>query len=191
MRNDLVVVGWYQNALEASMARNRLEAEGIRSVVSDDHTVTMYWVLAPAMGGIKISVMTADVDRASRALGVEIDAVDAEELERLADESATRDGPEETADTVAADEPPLNPREVMIERAFKGAMFGVALLPLQFWVSILLMRIFFADDPIRSSSKTHLIIAAAIGPLLALVLLLWFGQTFFGIVPFPLLPDGE
>ena len=35
MKNDLVVVGVFQLAPEANMARNRLEAEGIRAVISE------------------------------------------------------------------------------------------------------------------------------------------------------------
>ena len=194
MKNDLVVVGIYQLAPEANMARNRLEAEGIRAVISDEHSATMYWALTTAMGGIKVSVMSDEADRALKILGVEDRHADQEELERLAGESETEDGEEsapaeDEPEVATADDSPLNPREARIERALKGAIIGLALLPLQIWVFGMVVRAFLADDPLRPKSRTHLAIAAAINVPMTLVMILILRMMLFGTPIFPELPQ--
>ena len=50
--------------MEAELARGRLLASGIEAKLSDQHTVSMAWHLADAMGGIKLRVAEEDFERA-------------------------------------------------------------------------------------------------------------------------------
>ena len=87
--NELVTVATYQLPAQAAMARNALDAAGIRAVVTDAEVVAMDWLLAPAVGGIKVQVQAADAEQAA-ALIREIDAgtgggeIDDDELTRQA-----------------------------------------------------------------------------------------------------------
>lgn len=50
--------------MEAELAKGRLLASGIEAKLSDQHTVSMAWHLADAMGGIKLRVAEEDLERA-------------------------------------------------------------------------------------------------------------------------------
>lgn len=64
MAEELVTVATYHLPAQAAMARNALEAAGVRSVVTDAEVLAMDWLLAPAVGGIKVQVGAADADQA-------------------------------------------------------------------------------------------------------------------------------
>lgn len=64
MPDHLVTIATFTTPAEASIARNALEAAGIRAVLSDEVTVDMAWYLATALHGIKLQVAGADVQRA-------------------------------------------------------------------------------------------------------------------------------
>ncbi len=64
MAEQLVTVATYDLPAQAAMARNALESAGVRSVVTDAEVVAMDWLLAPAVGGIKVQVGAADADQA-------------------------------------------------------------------------------------------------------------------------------
>ena len=87
--DELVTVATFQLPAQAAMAKNRLESADIAAVVTDAEVVAMDWLLAPAVGGIKVQVRAADAGRAA-ALIEEMDAghgasdVDEAELTRQA-----------------------------------------------------------------------------------------------------------
>ncbi len=56
MSNQLVTVATFPNSLEASLAKQTLEAENIPAFVMDDETVTTAWHLSIAVGWIKLKV---------------------------------------------------------------------------------------------------------------------------------------
>ena len=53
---------------EAEIARGRLLAEGIDCQLVDQHLVQTNWLYSPAVGGIKLQVEAADVQRAQTIL---------------------------------------------------------------------------------------------------------------------------
>ena len=55
----------YVNAVEAEMARQVLENEGVRACVVDGHMGNMFHV---AVGGVKLAVDEADVEKAIEIL---------------------------------------------------------------------------------------------------------------------------
>lgn len=72
---DLVTVASYTDAIQAHLARGRLEAEGIRAEVADEHYVSADWLMSNAVGGVKVRVPERMAERARRILQ-EIEAGD-------------------------------------------------------------------------------------------------------------------
>jgi hypothetical protein len=64
----LTRIAAYPNAIEAHLARLRLEAEGIPAFVLDEHLVWADWRLAPMLGGVKLCVHRQDAETAIRLL---------------------------------------------------------------------------------------------------------------------------
>lgn len=60
----LIRIAAYQNAIEAHLARGRLEAEGIPAYVCHEHHVTANWLRSLALQGVKIYVHPMNGDRA-------------------------------------------------------------------------------------------------------------------------------
>lgn len=68
MSESLKIVATYATPIEADMARNRLEAAGIRAFLGDDYTVGWLWHLGTALQGVKLLVAESDVSQAVEAL---------------------------------------------------------------------------------------------------------------------------
>ena len=75
-----VTVATYDTVTAAHIALGRLEAEGIRAELFDDHMVQMDWLYAIALGGIKLKVSRQDALRAREVLATdyssELDGMD-------------------------------------------------------------------------------------------------------------------
>jgi hypothetical protein len=69
MSEKLVTVAAFSLAIEADLARTKLESEGIECFVADEHTVTMNWLYSHAIGGVKLKVWQSDLQRAKEILG--------------------------------------------------------------------------------------------------------------------------
>jgi putative signal transducing protein len=54
----------YDNYIPANMILSRLEQEGIKAYLQDEHTVTIDPIISNAIGGIKLMVLTDQLDRA-------------------------------------------------------------------------------------------------------------------------------
>ncbi|HTE25467.1 putative signal transducing protein [Flavitalea sp.] len=54
----------YDNYIPANMILSRLDQEGIRAYLQDEHTVTIDPIISNAIGGIKLMVITEQLDRA-------------------------------------------------------------------------------------------------------------------------------
>src|SRR5215210_7211589 len=59
-----VAVRSYDNYIPANMMLQRLEEEGIKAYLQDEHTVTIDPILANAIGGIKLMVFKDQLERA-------------------------------------------------------------------------------------------------------------------------------
>jgi RNA polymerase subunit RPABC4/transcription elongation factor Spt4 len=60
----LIRIAAYENAIEAHLARGRLEAEGIPAYVCHEHHITANWLRSLALQGVKIYVHPMNRDRA-------------------------------------------------------------------------------------------------------------------------------
>ncbi len=64
----LVRIAAYQNAIEAHLARGRLEAEGIPAYVCHENYIWAYWLDSLALQGVKIYVHPINADRAKEII---------------------------------------------------------------------------------------------------------------------------
>lgn len=67
-QGDLVTVASYPDAIQAHLARGRLEAEGIGAIVADEHYVSANWMMSNAIGGVKVQVSERMAGRAMEVL---------------------------------------------------------------------------------------------------------------------------
>lgn len=68
MSNKLITVASCSEPIEGHLLRTRLEAEGIRCFVADEHTISANWFYSNAIGGVKLQVQEADLDTARTVL---------------------------------------------------------------------------------------------------------------------------
>jgi DNA-directed RNA polymerase subunit RPC12/RpoP len=54
----------YDNYIPANIVLSRLEQEGIKAYLQDEHTVTIDPIISNAIGGIKLMVLSDQLDRA-------------------------------------------------------------------------------------------------------------------------------
>lgn len=157
MLGRLITVEAYQNAMQAHLAKNHLEAAGIHSVLPDEHSVSNLWHLSGAIGGIKLQVAESDLERAeavldalenhrSDAASVSVD-VDADD-DDAEDEPKPEQKPPDKEDA-EDEESKLNPREQNAERAYPAALIGMVFPPLQFYATWLLLSVWQEDTPLR------------------------------------------
>lgn len=62
--DQLITVATFTYTSENAMAQHRLEAEGIECFLQDEHSVNLNPFSSTAIGGIKLQVWEADVERA-------------------------------------------------------------------------------------------------------------------------------
>ncbi len=119
MAGKLVTIATFDLAGQAHIAKNALEAVGIKSVLADEQTVAMDWLLSNAIGGIKVQVLEEDAERAVAALEESLgsdEPVD-EEMMAAEAEAAEKEDLDEPSDPAAppADAPPTAPGTVSEE----------------------------------------------------------------------------
>lgn len=185
MAQKLVTIARFQDPVEAALARNRLEAAGIKAALSDENLVAMDWLLTNAIGGIKLMVLDSDSDRAVDVL--EEAAAAAEDIPAVVEGSTeeVEGAPEEEAGIAEAmtapgwgapepddPEPILTAREQDAHRAFKGAIFGMLFWPLLVYVAWLLIRVYGSEERLEGQARQRAWLAAAITfPFLIAILL--------------------
>lgn len=64
----LVTLQAFSSSWEAELARACLEAEGIHSVIADEHFFRLYGALSHTLGGLRLQVRPEDFDRAAEHL---------------------------------------------------------------------------------------------------------------------------
>nr|WP_228048882.1 DUF2007 domain-containing protein [Nodularia sp. LEGE 04288] len=73
MGNNFVTVATFTSSPEANLAKQRLEAEGVRCFLLNESTVNVAWHLSVAVGWIKLQVAEENVDFAKSILVSELD----------------------------------------------------------------------------------------------------------------------
>jgi hypothetical protein len=171
MRDGLVTIATFANPVAANLARNRLEAAGIRCSLSDEETVGMVWHLGNALGRVKLQVRAADAEEARAFLSPDGRAHRPEPGETDEPVGSLRQA-EQPPDLPPAEpeepDPPLSAREQDAERAFRGAVIGLLFWPFQLYVLWLLLKVFVSEEALGPVQRRRARAAAAINlPLMA------------------------
>ena len=66
--DNLVVAATFEDPTEAALARNRLEALGVRTVLGEENSANLGWASTGAGGAIKLLVAEADLARCRHLL---------------------------------------------------------------------------------------------------------------------------
>lgn len=176
MGERLVTVATFANPVETHVARSCLEASGLKAFLTDEETASMVWYLTNALGGIKLQVGEQDADEALALL-----AESAGTASPSADQpEAMPSPPTEAAQPRALNgaepgepESVLTEREQNADRALRGAVFGLLLLPLQLYVFWLLLKVFFSEERLGPDQRWRAVIAALMNLPLMVCLLFW------------------
>lgn len=147
-----VIAGIYSSVIDANLARNLLELEGIKAMLADDQAVGMAWQMSTAMGGVKVLVRECDQARAEAILTsmnkapFEDTAPGADSTSVSGDNSAENSLQIELLDQQDA---ACNDRERMAEAAWKATLVSLLFLPLQLYVFWMLLQIMSSDSVLR------------------------------------------
>jgi hypothetical protein len=161
----LVTIVTFDQAAQAELAKNELEEEGVRAIVTDATIVTMDWLLSNAVGGVKVQVWEEDAEKAVAVLrkkfgdnGEEFGTpVSAEELAAAAEGATPEEGeepeperqpttPSATASPeIATDESAAKPseRDDYARRAVFTALLGDVLIPAWSYLPIMTIPCIF------------------------------------------------
>ena len=182
----LVTIATYWSPVEANLARNALDAAGVRAILVGEETVGMAWHLTNAIGGVKVQVRSADADRATElldAISPADDATAADDPDDYGQDSGEaddgfeaehdREGDEKNeAGKTKVDAPDraLTRRELDADKALRVAMLGLLMIPLQLYVFWLLARVYVSEEPLAADKRWSALVAGAINfPFVLLV----------------------
>lgn len=177
----LVTVATYDDAVSARLALNHLQEAGLAAVISDENTVAMDWLLANAVGGIKVQVDRKQILRAREVLeGHEhrtapANGDDASGLDELAEEAMAAAREPECGEQVEGvenegdpeEEPPPTTRERDSLRALRSALLGILFPPVEIYVLYLVYRVFVSEERLGARYR-NMALAAAIIMLIVL-----------------------
>jgi hypothetical protein len=167
MSDDLVTVATFADPVQANLAKNRLEASGVRAFLANEEAVDMDWLLGNALGWIRLEVGDEDADDARAVLdhhdGVDASAAVApEEVPSAIDEAEPLPDPDQEEEDGEDFERTLTGRDQDAERAFRGAILGILFLPVQFYVFYLLVKVFISEEPIGDRERRRAIVAGVL-----------------------------
>ena len=174
MAGKLVTIARFDLAGQAHIAKNALEAAGIKSVLADEQTIAMDWLLSNAIGGIKVQVLEEDAERAVTALEESLgsdETVD-EETMTAAAVAAGKEDIDAPLEPIAppSDSPPTlagtdteesaagkpSERDEYARRLFLTSVFSVLVPPLWFYAIYLFLNAAFGEGSISERGRTDL-----------------------------------
>ncbi|VTS03873.1 Uncharacterized protein OS=Vibrio orientalis CIP 102891 = ATCC 33934 GN=VIA_002736 PE=4 SV=1: DUF2007 [Gemmata massiliana] len=201
MAGRLVTIARFDLAGQAHIARNALDAAGIKAVITDEAIVAMDWLLSNAVGGIKVQVLEEDADRAlavleqalgsdepdepvdEEALAAEAEAAGAEEQDELPTPK-TLLAPELPAPPVASPtsiERPPRSREDYARSLLFIAWIGLAFPPVWFVALYFFFNAAFGSGPLSPRGRYNLLVGSLVvcpGAVLAWMLCAGFSGAF-------------
>jgi hypothetical protein len=199
MAGKLVTIARFDLAGHAHIAKNALEAAGIKSVLADEQTIAMDWLLSNAIGGIKVQVLEEDAERAVTALEESLgsdESVDEETMTAEA-EAAEKEDTDESPEPIAppSDAPPSpagtdteegaagkpSERDDYARRLFLTTVFSVVFPPLWFFAIYLFLNAAFGEGSISERGRADLLRGSAImgAGLLFLFAFFFTARVFF------------
>ncbi len=174
MNDEFVTVATYASPVEANLAKSYLEDAGVKAFLSGEQMVETAWYLSNAVGGIKLQTASRNAEEALAILAERVDSMpvsrdkseSVEESAELLTASGSAAGDADSdggADTDGDDvETQLTSREEWANRALRSALFGLLWMPLQPYVTWILLKVFLSDERLGPVPRRNAIVAAAI-----------------------------
>jgi hypothetical protein len=183
MSRKLVTIATFDQPPKAQLARNALEEAGIPVVVNDETLVAMDWLLANAVGGVKVQVWEEDADRAVAVLESKLGGAGRDRPDHLPDDEPDdrHDGPDRPAPVATHDEqePPPAPgsREDYARRLVFTSILGLVIPFVAFYALYLFFNAMFGEGELSSRGRSNL----SFGGLMTVAGLVWVA-VFFGVI---------
>jgi Putative prokaryotic signal transducing protein len=167
MPDNLVTLTTFEDPLHAQLAKSVLELEGIPAFAQNSEMASMHWFwMVGRLSAVRLEVAAEHVDKARAILeqsNHEMAFTNDETTLPSADDAIYEDDtPITKAEVHAAEDDALTQREERADRAFRCAILGLLLFPLQGYAFYLLLRVFVSNEPLRSKHFKRAVIAAAI-----------------------------
>jgi hypothetical protein len=174
MSDELVTVATFDDPVKAAMARNYLEAGGVRAFLLDDLTVGMTWGLSNAVGGIKLQVKASHVLRAEELLeNLPGDDPDEEAADLPEGAFATRETADELREEAEEDlqeQEAENPRNQAVDRLFLCTVGGLVFIPLQFYALWMLLNLTSIEGEVSAARRWKVWVSVLLNiPLLSVI----------------------
>lgn len=158
---DLVVIAIFNNSYEATLMQGILKDQGIESWLQDEAMVNIAWYLTVALGYIKLYVREEDEELARTIL----DEYQASSNEKTSED---RDLKDEDEDEALSE---LTSTDKILRRAFRSAVVGLVILPLQLYSLWLLLTLSWKGLP--RTPRQRLTLLSTLGLDLAVLIVIW------------------
>ena len=178
---EVVTIANFGDAIEANLAKQDLEAEGINAFLADEITVNIAWHLTVAVKWIKLQVPEPELERAMSILTAtrisnQFSPNDSAELipegtlpSDYAEESQVILDSEDDADVVR-----LSWADRTVDRMFRVAVLGIIFLPLHLYSLWLLVRLFVSRRRVTRSKYWKVVITIILNaPIMAVLWVLF------------------
>jgi hypothetical protein len=178
MTDRLVTIATFDTTGQAEAAKMVLEAAGIPVAMADENTVSLFWNLSNAVGGIKLQVREENAERAVTVIEREFgpdgdgpDEVDPEQLAAEAEAATPEDEGERRAAAAAENETPVTDspaastagyREDCARRLFFVAWFGLVIPPMAFYALYLFLNAAFGQGELSRQGRMNLFTGAIV-----------------------------
>jgi hypothetical protein len=173
MSDRLVTVATYQDSVAAALAKNFLEHEGIPCVLIDDTTIATDWMLSAAIGGVKLQVAALNAERAEMLLvqiQQERDEADDDDEDDDEEPTQTAVATREIAEELQAERVDREPINLLADKAFRAAVFGLIVWPLQLYALFLLASILAAEGKVSPDRRWKVWVAVLLNmPLMSVI----------------------
>jgi hypothetical protein len=179
---EVITIARFGNVIEASLAKQSLEAEDITVFLTDEGIVNVAWLLTVVVGGIRLQVPEPEVTRAMSILAT------TRILHPFAPHGSAELIPDDTLSSDHEADVPVIPdseedddpvrvswADRTVDRMFRAAVLGIGFLPLHLYSLWLLIRLLVSFRRVNRS-KLWKIVATVIliSPIAILALLaLW------------------
>jgi hypothetical protein len=150
MSDRLVTVATFQDPVEAALAKNFLAGEGVDACLVDETTIATDWLIAGAIGGIKLQVTPWQLERAEMLL----EEIQAERHEPGEDAPAlSAIATQEIAEDLRAQREEDAEINKLVDRLFRACVFGLLFPPLELYAFCLLAQLTGAQGTVSPNRR--------------------------------------
>ncbi len=179
MSDRLVTVAAFQDTVAASLAKNYLESQGIPASLFDETTVATDWLLAGAIGGVKLQVAPIHVERAEMLLSRNENDSDDEEPEETPAAPQTAIAAQEIAEDLKSDHEDKQPINKLVDRLFRVAVLGFLFWPLQLYTLWLLFQLMNEQGTVSADRRWKVWVCVILAPIIVVMSFFLFTSCAF------------